>query len=457
MNPWKACDIRGIYPHEVSIQFMRGFGRTVASRIPLGTGVVVAGDFRLSTPALKEALIDGLLGSGAHVLDAGRIPTPVAYFAKRLLGASVVLIVTASHNPPNYNGLKLMLGDLPPTPSDLEELSQSILEETPIRNCRGVLEHVDMLPDYEEWQAGLWGHLTRGARIKVVLDAGNGVWSEIAPRIFRKLGFAIHPLYCEIDGSFPNRSPNCASAGSLKSLQREVTMCQATLGIAWDGDGDRVAFVDECGVVVSTDEISALLARHALAREPMAKVVYDLKLSELVRHSILRWGGCPVMERSGHAFIKRRMIQDNCLFGCEASGHYFFRELRGGDDGLFAALLMTELISEWGSLASVRRSLDPFFATPDLRLPVSNLSFSEVQTRFRELFRPARENTIDGLRLEVPEGFILTRESITEPVISIRIEGRSERDLKALVEKCLRALPEDAEEITKQISLTRNT
>ncbi len=455
MNPWKACDIRGLYPQEVSPQFIRGVGSAIASTLKSGSTILVAGDFRLSTPVLKGALIEGLLSSPAHVLDAGQIPTPVAYFAKRLYAADVALIVTASHNPPNYNGLKLMLGDLPPDTSDLERLSRRV-PQSPFRDSRGVLEHVDPLPDYEQWQTGLWAGWGKSGEMKVVLDAGNGAWSEIAPRIFRQLGLAVHTLYCEIDGSFPNRSPDCARTGSLLALQCAVTHSQATLGIGWDGDGDRVAFVDECGVLVSTDEISALLVGYVLSREPGAKVVYDIKLSELVPHTILRWGGSPIMERSGHAFIKRRMIEENCLFGCEASGHYFFRELAGGDDGLFSALLMTELTGKCESLANLRRSLDPFFATPDVRLPASNLSYVEIAARLRKLFRSARETTIDGLRLEVSEGFILARESVTEPVVSIRIEGRNKKGLKVLVEKCLGALPEAAEDIRKQIPRMRN-
>jgi phosphomannomutase len=213
-----------------------------------------------------------------------------------------------------------------------------------------------------------------------------------------------------------------------------------------------VAFVDGSGSIVSTDEVSALLVRRLVPKEPQAKVVYDIKLSDTVRQAILDCGGEPIMERSGHAFIKRTMIERDCLFGCEASGHYFYRELRGGDDGLFAALMMTELVSQCGApLAELRRTLAPFFATPDLRIPANLLGYTEIVRRLHSVFASAREVTIDGIRLETPEGHILARESVTEPVVTMRLEGRSEDSLSHLVDACLKAFPEAAREISRQI------
>jgi phosphomannomutase len=458
MNPWKACDIRGTFPGEVSPELFRLIGRGVASWMAPGAKSLVAGDFRTSTPILKRALIEGLVESGSRVLDAGQIPTPVAYFARRHFEADAVLIVTASHNPPIHNGLKLMVGELPPLPQDFAELRHRV-EDGAFRSSRGSSEELDPVPAYRQWIIERWTprgmpwrapkNSAQAGRLEVVLDAGNGAWSELAPRIFAELGIRFHRLYCDLDGTYPNRSPDCARPGALEALQSEVTKTHSQLGIAWDGDGDRVAFVDDTGSFVTSDEVAALLVRFLLAHQAGARVVFDIKLSTLVRRTVLECGGVPVIERSGHAFIKRRMIEDACLFGCEASGHYFYRELQGGDDGLFSALLMMELVARAGSLRKLRSSLAPFFVTPDLRLPASLLPYDEFVRRLRQLFRGARETTIDGIRFETPEGSVLVRESVTEPVVTLRLEGASAEALRCLLASCHSTFPEVSSEIAR--------
>ena len=453
-NPWKACDIRGIYPREVAAELLRRVGASVGSALPAGTRVLIAGDFRTSTPDLKAALAEGLLGSGSHVLDAGQIPTSIAYFAHRHWNTRAVMIVTASHNPPDYNGLKLMVGELPPTPADFDRLRGQV-ERGGFRPLLGTIEKLDAVPAYRSWVLKRWEHL-RAAGMAVVLDAGSGAWSVLAPQLFEELGFRVHRLFCEIDGTFPHRSPDCARPGSLAPLRREVVRTGAPLGIAWDGDGDRVAFLDGDSSIVSTDEVAALLVRELASREPRAKVVCDIKLSDTVRQAVLAGGELAIMERSGHAFIKRAMIEQDCLLGCEASGHYFFRELNGGDDGLFAGLLMAELLIRHGiPLAELCRTLEPFYATPDLRIPAGVLSFAEIVRRLRSLFKGAPETDIDGIRLETEAGYILARQSVTEPVVTMRLEGRRREALSELVQVCLNAFPEAAEEISRQIDQTR--
>ena len=450
MNPWKACDIRGLFPEEVSPELFRLIGRGVASGMPAGAKILIAGDFRTSTPILKRALMEGLIGSGSHVLEAGQIPTPVAYFAHQHFETDAVLIVTASHNPPTHNGLKLMVGDLPPVPDDFAQL-RSRVGKGAFRSSKGSSKELDPVPAYRQWIIARWRNLAQAGRPAVVLDAGNGAWSKLAPRIFEELGIQFHRLYCDLDGTYPNRSPDCARPAALEGLKSEVVKTHSKLGIAWDGDGDRVAFVDETGSFVTSDEVSSLLIRRLLANQAGARVVFDIKLSSLVRRTVLECGGVPVVERSGHAFIKRKMIEEECLFGCEASGHYFYRELRGGDDGLFSALLMTELVAKAGSLRELRNSLAPFFMTPDLRLPSSALPYSEFVRRLRQLFCGARETTIDGLRIETPEGSLLVRESVTEPVVTMRLEGSSAEALGKLLAACHSTFPEVSIEIARQM------
>jgi len=450
MNPWKACDIRGVFPDEVSPDLLRRVGAGVASTFPLHARILIAGDFRESTPLLKAALAAGLLGAGAHVVDAGQLPTPVAYFAHAQWKTDAVLMVTASHNPATYNGLKLMLGDLPPTPTELAELHRRV-DRGDFRKLAGTVEALDPVPAYRNWIQGRWGKATADNPLRVVLDAGNGAWAELAPQIFEALGFRVHRLFCEIDGRFPHRSPDCARPVNLSALRKKVKETHAALGIAWDGDGDRVAFVDETGSVVPSDAIAVLWVRHLLRHDAGAKVVYDIKMSDIVRRTVLESGGVPILERSGHTFLKRRMITDSCLFGCEVSGHYFFRELRGGDDGVFAALFLADMVNRSGSLHAMRESVAPVFATPDLRVPAAALPFGEIARRLRHAFGAAKETTLDGLRLEMPEGSVLARESVTEPIVTMRIEGSSPEDLHRLVETCLRIFPEVLDRITEQI------
>ena len=450
-NPWKACDLRGICPTEVSADLFWRLGKTVGSSMPTASRVLVAGDFRVSTPHLKAALACGLLESGAHVIDSGQVPTPVAYFAHRHWKTSAVLIVTASHNPAEYNGLKLMLGSLPPKPEDLLQLRRSV-DEGSWRKASGELEDINPVPAYKDWVLRRWAHLAPPTCKAVVLDAGNGVWSELGPSFFEAVGFRVHRLFCTIDGAFPNRSPDCARPASLNALRNAVTEMGAHLGIAWDGDGDRMAIVDHAGSIVSTDEISALIIRDLVPRALPASVIYDLKLSEIVRQAIVDCGGQPIMQRSGHAFIKRAMIEEKALFGCEVTGHYFFRELDGGDDGLFAALYMADLVHRRGlPLADLRRTLPPFFVTPDLRIPSALLTFDEIVKRFWSLLPLARATTVDGVRWETEHGYILARNSVTEPVVTLRLEGHTQDSFKELITLCLRAFPEAAVEISKQI------
>jgi phosphomannomutase len=361
------------------------------------------------------------------------------------------MIVTASHNPADHNGLKMMIGALPPTPEDFHQL-RARLEKGGFRQHQGGAEIIDPVPTYKAHVLERWKHLRHPGGLAVVLDAGNGAWSDLASALFATLGFHVHPLFCKIDGTFPNRSPDCSRPINLGDLRSEVLRTGVQFGVAWDGDGDRVAFVDDAGSVVTTDEVSALMVREMVPREPGAKVIYDLKLSELVPHAVTDCLGVPVMERSGYAFIKRAMIGHNALLGCEASGHYFFRELYGGDDGLFASLLMAELLTSHGlPLSKLRQTLPPFFITPDLRIPAGLVSYGEIVERLYSNFPGAKGTKLDGIRLETKQGIVLVRKSVTEPVVTMRLEGRTEDSFRELLDVVLNSLPKAAGEITKQI------
>jgi len=455
-DPWKPCDLRGIYPDAVSPRLFRDIGSAIGTLLPFSSRVLVAGDFRLSTPELKSALCEGLLQTGVHVLDAGQGPTPLAYFAASRMSADAVLIVTASHNPAAHNGLKLMLGSLPTTPEQLAQIRE-LAGETASRPSQspnqGRIESVDLIPKYIETVLTRWDRLgqsncQRATPRKVVLDAGNGAWSEIAPEIFRRLGFEVACISCVADGNFPDRSPDCSRASNLTRLSRAVVEVPHSIGIAWDGDGDRVAFVDEDGEFVSPDEIALLLADAVLEEQRRTgsangKIVVDVKCSDIVRRSIEQNRGTPLLERTGHAFMRGRMVADQALLGLDACGHYFFEELDGGDDGLFAALFVLDIVQRKGQhLAQLRRGLPQIYSTPELRIPIGLLSYTKAAAALAAAFPEAGIMEIDGLRFALSDGVVLVRESGTEAVLSLRIEGFSAASQERILSQCMLSLPE---------------
>ena len=442
-DAWKPCDLRGAFPDAVSPALFHQIGRAVAALLPLGARFVVSGDYRLSTLELKRALVDGLVQSGAAVLDAGQGPTPLAYYTAQQLHTDAMLMVTASHNPPQHNGLKLMIGSVPTTPQQLSRIRE-LVEAENFRSAIGHVESIDLRNRYLNNMLKRWIHLRVRRSRRVILDAGNGAWSELAPRLFRRLGFEVVCLSCRVDGNFPDRPSDCARAENLTRLRDVVREHGDAVGIAWDGDGDRAAFVDEAGNYVSPDEVAILFAREALSNMPHGryKVVVDLKHSDAVRRTILEAGGLPLLERTGHAFMRGRMVAENSLLGLDACGHYFFQELEGGDDGLFSALYLLDLVRRSGRpLHELRATLPLIFSTPELRIPAAIFEFDETARALQCAFPDASVTRMDGLRLLLPQGVVLIRESGTEPVLSLRIEGFDRPAYEYIHTQCLSALP----------------
>jgi phosphomannomutase / phosphoglucomutase len=450
VNPWKPCDLRGPYPDSISETLFSNIGAAAGSMLPAGSAVLVAGDFRSSTPALKTALSDGLMSTGVEVLDAGQLPTPIAYFTARKHHAQAVFIVTASHNPAQDNGLKLMIGSRPPSPEELLQI-RTRAEGCVFRREKGQYRQVSSMDDYERQILARWRSLNPRDLPPLILDPGNGAWSEIAPRILRQLGFAFKCLGCVPDGAFPTRPPDCARTANLQKLRAAVKANAGSVGIAWDGDGDRAAFVDENGEHVPTDEIAILLARELLGNVGQT-VVIDIKFSDLVRRSVQELGGRALLERSGHSFMRTRLIDEDALLGLDACGHYFFRELGHGDDGLFSALFLLGILqNHGGSLAKLRQSLPRVFASPELRVPARTLAYETIAARLRDVFPSGELSTVDGTRLALTDGVVLARESSTEPDVSLRVEGFSPTAYRELLAKVLRQLPEVHNLLTSQL------
>ena len=457
MGIFKDCDIRGVYGEDLTEREAAAIGTAVAE-ILHGRSIVVSGDFRTHTPALKKAFTDALLTGGAEVLDIGQASTPQLYFSKRYLHTYASAQITASHNPPKYNGLKLMFGNLPIRPEDIDQIGKrveqilsgkqvsydgrtlceenyktvGVLRET--GTAAGELHMADTAEAYEDMLLSRLRPVTR--KLHIVIDAGNGAMSEIAPRVARKAGVEVTPLFCSYDGAFPNRDPNPAVLSHIAALCDKVKETGADLGIAFDGDGDRAIFVDAAGRPLIAEEAMVIFTQ-ALAK-PGDSVVYDLKCSSILKQAILRQGAEPVMERSGHAFIRRNFMQRNSVFAGEVSGHYFFRELEG-DDGLYAMMVMLDILEETGK--SLRELLDGVqytAITPDIRIRASQEEIEAVLRRMEQWAGDPDVHPvyIDGIRLEFPDdSWLLLRRSITEPAFTVRLEAPDEEKLQAMRRK----------------------
>ena len=445
MSIYKDCDIRGVYGSELRADEVYRIGRALAT-VARGK-ILVGGDVRLSTPELKEALVRGLLDSGAQVVDLGTIPTPVLYFAlKRRPDAAAGASVTASHNPPEYNGVKFMIGDTPVTRETMDHL-HAIVESGAFADGAGTLTHWDAASDYI---ASLADRFRAPRELHVLVDAGCGAMGKIAPEAFRRAGYRVTEMSCTPDGAFPDRSPNPADYSCLGATGAAVRACGADFGVAFDGDGDRAVFLDETGAPVQNEKSLALFIRRLLAERP-APVVYDQKSSSIVRDAILELGGAPLPEMSGHAFIKKRFLENGAALAGEVSGHFFFGEL-GYDDGLFAALSMAELLAESdATLGQLTGAIVCPPITPDIRV---SCPYAQQQLWLDSVEAAARAagaelSHLDGVRADFPDGWFLMRKSVTAEQITLRVEAKTEARLRTLLEQVAAALPESARESLK--------
>ena len=437
MSIFKACDVRGVYPDELSEAQAHAIGRAIGSELA-GAPCVLGGDVRPSTPSLKAAVRDGLLKAGTPVTDVGIVPTPVVYWARVALAVRGAVIVTASHNPARYNGIKCMLGDRPTTPEDMARVEQRVRSED-FAAGRGSVVERDVRPQYIAWLRDRFRGTGKGRR--VVVDAGNGCTGEWAPEALRAAGYDVVELFCEPDGTFPNRSPNPSGGDVLGEAARLVVENHADLGVAFDGDGDRAVFLDESGTFVPSDKAIVVFARDILAKRPGGAVVYDLKCTRRVAEEIGRAGGRPLHERSGYAFIKNRLMDEGAVFAGEASGHFFFPEI-GGDDGIYATLRMGEIIAKTGRrLSELVADIPPYFISPDTRLARPYGDGARAIERLKEVFADRPQDYTDGVRIDFDDGWAICRMSVTEPVLTLRFEGNSPEALARIKAMVLAEIP----------------
>jgi len=435
-NIFHACDIRGIVGTDLTVEKTREIGLAVGSQLA-GKRVVVGGDVRLSTPTLQPVIAAALAEAGCDVLNVGAISTPAFYFALQQLDAEGGVMVTASHNPAAYNGFKLVLGPQPISEAAIAGIAD-IVARRDFSSGLGSQSEYPVLADYIEQT------VRKGRRssqpFKVVVDAGNGAAALTAPIVFKELGYDVIELFCETDGSFPNRPPNPALRENLAALSAKVVACGAAAGIAFDGDGDRVGVVDEKGNIVANDHIMVLLARYYLEGQA-GTIIYDAKCSMVVPEEIVKAGGRPIMARAGHTFSKIAFLAEQALFAGEISGHFFFKEL-GYDDGLFAGIKVCELIARYGALSQQVATIPQYFLTPDIRVSDLGSDKTKILTALAEKLAAYKPNLIDGVRIQFADGWGMIRSSVTEPLFTLRFEATTLPRLQEIEQLFLDALPE---------------
>jgi len=434
---FKAYDIRGIVGQTLTPAIVERIGRAIGSeaRARQHARVVVGRDGRLSGPELVAALARGLAATGCEVIDIGMVPTPVVYFATHGLGTHTGVAVTGSHNPPDYNGLKMMIAGETLAGAAIQKLRTRI-ETNDLASGAGKITQTDVRGAYLD---RITSDVKLARPLKIAVDCGNGVAGELGPQLFRRLGCAVTELYCEVDGRFPNHHPDPAKPENLKELIAEVGRGGYDVGLAFDGDGDRCGVISPDGTIVWPDRQMILYARDVLARHPGGEIIYDVKCSRTLDAEIRRAGGRPTMWKTGHSFIKAKLKESGALLAGEMSGHTFFQERwYGFDDGLYTAARLLELLAR-----DPRRPADIFAALPNsVNTPELNMKFAEGE-HFRVMeqlqqaasFPDARVTTLDGLRVDFADGFGLVRASNTTPVLVLRFEGDNPEAIRRIQDR----------------------
>ena len=427
---FKSYDIRGIVDHELTAAHVRAIGQAIGSEAQDRgrSTIVIARDGRLSGPELLEALSAGLTESGCDVINIGLVPTPLLYFAAVAFGTESGVMLTGSHNPPQYNGLKILLDGQTLSGPQITAFYQRLVDKR-LRTGRGSVRSDDIRARYLE---RVTGDVRLARPLKIVIDCGNGATGEIAPALFTALGCDVTTLYGEIDGHFPNHHPDPSQPENLRELQKRVKSDRADVGIAFDGDGDRVAVVAPDGAIIWPDRQLILFARDVLTRHPNGQILYDVKCSQALAVAIREAGGRPLMWQTGHSFIKARIQQGDVLLAGEMSGHIFFKERwYGFDDGLYAAARLLELLAKSAeSPGAIFAALPNTVNTPEIQIPVTESPHALVELLVAAAHFPAATvTTIDGLRADFADGFGLIRASNTTPILVLRFEGTDQAAL----------------------------
>jgi phosphomannomutase/phosphoglucomutase len=434
---FRAYDIRGIAGRTLTPEIVRAIGRALGAMAPQ---FAIGRDGRHSGPVLADALAQGMNEAGADVVDIGMAPTPVTYFAAHHLGCGSCVSVTGSHNPPDYNGLKMVVAEHTLAGEEIQGLRRRI-ERGEFRSGAGGRRRADVLDAYLE---RIVGDIRLARPMRIAVDCGNGVAGMIAPRLFRALGCEVEELYCEVDGTFPNHHPDPSQPENLADLISLLKSSSCELGFAFDGDGDRLGVVTKDGEIIFPDRQLMLFAADVLSRNPGAQIIYDVKCTRLLAPWIERHGGRPLIWKTGHSLIKAKLQETGAPLAGEMSGHTFFKERwYGFDDALYAGARLLEILSRDPDGNAVLKALPNAPSTPELNWKLAEGEPHALVARLQATrpFPGAQSIlTIDGVRAEYADGFGLARASNTTPVIVLRFEADTAAGLERIQQEFRSAL-----------------
>ena len=451
---FKAYDIRGIVPAQLNPEFAQLLGRALAvqAREQNVTELVIGYDGRLSSPGLADALHAGVNSEGVDSVDIGMVPTPLVYFTAHVQGTGSGVAITGSHNPPDYNGFKMMLAGRTlygPDIQALMALMETLAGCEPTAAEAGERRVLDIKPQYIE---RVTSDLKLKRPMRIALDCGNGVGGVLAESLFRALGCEVDTLYCDVDGRFPNHHPDPADPANLQELIQHVMSSDCELGLAFDGDADRVGVVTKSGQIIWPDRQLILYAQDVLSRQPGATIIFDVKCSRHVARAVKAAGGTPLMGQTGHSLIKAKLAETGAPLAGEMSGHIFFKERWFGfDDGLYTGARLLEILSAYADPTPVLENLPQDISTPELKIEMQEGEpHALIATLQKEGRFPSAQEliTIDGVRAEYTDGFGLARPSNTTPVVVLRFEAETEQALERIKQEFRQALTALKPEIT---------
>ncbi len=431
---FRAYDIRGVVGKTLTEENIYILGKAIASlvREQGGHQLIIARDGRLSGPLLSAALTKGILSTGCDVIDIGMAPTPLLYYAVHHNEEHSGIMLTGSHNPPDYNGLKIVINGVTLAEEQIQQLYQRILNQQ-FYEGQGTRYERDVIEAYLQHIIDTI-HLPRP--LKIVIDAGNGVTGMIAPALFRALGCEVHKLYCEVDGNFPHHHPDPSHVENLEDLIRVVRETHADIGLAFDGDGDRLGVVTGIGEIINPDRLLMLFAHALLAQRPGAKIIYDVKCTNLLQSLIHSLNGEPIMWKTGHSLIKAKMAETQAQLAGEMSGHFFFKDRWNGfDDALYAGARLLEILAQQPESLSIFASIPNSVSTTELKVLVTEEEKFPLMQQLKACaaFHEAKElMTIDGVRVNFAEGWGLLRPSNTTPYLILRFEALNETVLQKI-------------------------
>ena len=439
---FKAYDIRGIVGRTLTPSIVQKIGRALGSlaRERKRDTIAVGRDGRLSGPELIAALSDGICSAGVDVIDVGMVATPMTYFAAQHLGTGCCVMVTGSHNPPDYNGLKMVIDATTLSGDDIQRLRARI-ERGDLASGDGALRAEDVSRAYLD---RIVGDIKLARPMRIAIDCGNGVAGAFAPELYRRLGCDVVELFCDVDGNFPNHHPDPSQPKNLEDLRRRLAQGDCELGLAFDGDGDRLGVVTPAGNIIYPDRQLMLFAADVLTRAPGATIIYDVKSTRNLKPWIIEHGGVPMLWKTGHSLIKARMKEVGAALAGEMSGHTFFGERwYGFDDGLYAGARLLEILSRYPDPAAVLDALPDAVSTPELNIGCAEGEQHSLVARLQaDAHFPGASDVIriDGLRVEYPDGFGLARASNTTPVIVLRFEADDQAALTRIQHEFRRVL-----------------